>query len=317
LRLWRFRFCKLSLRDFQKPEKRLESAKQLEIIANRLSETVIDLDLLVLDFDPHVRRQAARTLQQIGPSARHAVPNLIIALEKESHDDVRTALLGAIYTTAPYSKEAIPLLIKLGRDRNPEIRRRSIGTLGAFGPLAREAVPLLLDALHDPYKADPKKAWSGISFSAYSSLMEIDQDAKAAFQGVITLRKAGQKELRNRSIEEWRKIVPTKKESRPFVIGLLRSQADQKLRPFAAYALGVMAPEAHEAVPALIGSLSTTDWEDAQTAVEFQNNVIWALGRFGAKASSAITHLRKLRATADEPLRSVLDDALRKIEMQE
>jgi HEAT repeat protein len=307
-----------SLRDIHDSKARLESAKKLETIAYELSNTLVDLGSLAAgDSDARVRRQAAITLQTIGLSAHIVVPNLIQGLSREKDDEVRAEVISVFYNTAPLSKDAIPLLLKAAQDRNVEIRCRAIAALGAFGPQVKEAVPLLIQALRDPDKKVPNRTWSGVSSYAYRSLMDIDADAKIAFKAVIGMRREEPAELRKRSADQLEKFIPRNKRLVPFIAAWLSEPSDPERRIYSAYALGIIGPDARDAVPDLLKVLEAKDVEDEGTARAIRIGAVWALGRIGPPAKAALPKLQEMRDQASEPLRSVLDTALGEIQKKD
>jgi HEAT repeat protein len=305
------------LRDARNVESRIKGAKEIEQAFSRFHDVVSSLSLMVTsDPDPRARRQAAIALQAIGPSSARAVPNLVRALKRENDDGVRIQIISAIAASAPFSasaappsKEAIQLLISAVSDDNLDIRKRAIAGLGAFGPFAHAAVPALLRAMWDPDPGIPKKAAS-TSECAYHALRSIDPNAKVAFAAVVGMRRRDPAELRKLAPEEMKERFPDATKQVPFIAGLIGAQPDHKLRPYAAYALGMIGPDAKGAVRDLLRALADKSVENPETAKEIRIAVVWALGRIGPSARAAVPALKNLREGAEEPLRSILDTSI-------
>jgi HEAT repeats len=128
------------------------------------------LIITMKDDVAYVRRQAARTFGQFGPTARDAVPALIQALADED-EQVRSDATYALGKIGPDAREAVPALIELLRSEDHAVRSRSAYALGGIGPAAKDAVPALLKVLND----DSMDARD----SAYYALQKNDPDALA------------------------------------------------------------------------------------------------------------------------------------------
>jgi HEAT repeat protein len=72
--------------------------------------------------DVQLRRKAAFTLGNIGPSDPAVLPALIRAL-KDNDAEVRTQAILSLVKLGPAAHEAVPALTELARrDRNPQVR---------------------------------------------------------------------------------------------------------------------------------------------------------------------------------------------------
>jgi HEAT repeat protein len=71
----------------------------------------------------------------------------------------------------------------------------------------------------------------------------------------------------------------------------LEDKKKQDLWIGAAWSLGMMGPQAKDAVPALLRALDAEGVADGQRAVGIQSSVICALGQIGPDAKAAIPHL--------------------------
>ncbi len=95
------------------------------------------------DADAGVRRNAVRTLGQIGPAAAEAMPALISALRDE-HTVFYSDAAKALGQIGPAAAEAMPALISALRDEHASVRRGAAEALKRIGPAA---VPALITAL--------------------------------------------------------------------------------------------------------------------------------------------------------------------------
>jgi HEAT repeat protein len=86
-----------------------------------------------LETDSDLRIQAAKALGGIGPDAKAAVPNLVVALE-DRHD--QEAMCDAL---AKIGKPAVGVLNSALSDRSPSARLGAAIALGKIGPDARIA----------------------------------------------------------------------------------------------------------------------------------------------------------------------------------
>jgi HEAT repeat protein len=292
---------------------RLEAAKDLEKLADGLRFSVANLRYAVEhDADPGVRCQAALTLGNLGSLARNAIPTLIKLLD-DKNADVRAAVVASIGGTAPFSRAAIPKLIKLLKDKDVVIRRRAIRALGRFGPEAKPAVPVLVLALEDP---DPGIAGKEASVKEYAllTLREIGPDAQEASSALMKIQEAGDVPLRGVVLGTLAKILPKDPKLVPLFAQVLKNQDNKRLRPSAAYAIGLLGPDGKAAVPDLIKALKMDDFGDRDLAVRTKIGIIWALGEIGPDAKEAISTLDEIASRGDRMLRAEAADALKKIQ---
>jgi HEAT repeat protein len=93
-----------------------------------------------------VRGQVARTLGNIGPGAKAAVPALTAAL-REREWDIDEAAASALGQIGPDARSAVPALIEASKQDSRRVSYAALLALGYIGPQAREAVPALIDNL--------------------------------------------------------------------------------------------------------------------------------------------------------------------------
>ncbi len=85
----------------------------------------------------------------IGPPAKAAIPRLLDALRHEDAG-VREEAAWALARIGQQPKEVVPALRRCLRDEDKRVRRRAANALGAFGPAAKSALPDLREAEKDP-----------------------------------------------------------------------------------------------------------------------------------------------------------------------
>lgn len=91
------------------------------------------------DDDWQVRTAAAMALEEIGPRAAVAVPDLIRTLEKDRREDVRRAAAEALGSIKPTTLEAISALTRALEDQSSYVRWAATRALRAIaGRRSRE-----------------------------------------------------------------------------------------------------------------------------------------------------------------------------------
>lgn len=116
------------------------------------------------------RIAAARSLSELGPDAKDAVPALIQAALEGDSVQVRRASIGAICRIGPEAAAAVPALIDALEDEDCPIRGLVADALGYIGPEARDAIPALTKAMED----------RSLQGSAKNALDKINADPKPA-----------------------------------------------------------------------------------------------------------------------------------------
>jgi uncharacterized protein (TIGR02996 family) len=128
------------------------------------------------DESGHVRRQAARVLQTIGPGAVAAVPTLIAALQ----DDIAEVRVNAETALGKIGAGAVEALSTALQDHNANVRRGAAWALDGIGRNAVKAIPTLIAALRDEYEV--------VRCGAASALGRIGPRATAAIPALASLR---------------------------------------------------------------------------------------------------------------------------------
>ena len=96
---------------------------------------------------------AASALGELGPKAKAAVAQLLVALKNPEIQNNAAHSLGQIGVHSPEAVTALMDVLKNAPEK--EARRSAAGSLGAFGPAAKAAIPALSAALN----GDEKGGW--------------------------------------------------------------------------------------------------------------------------------------------------------------
>jgi vesicle coat complex subunit len=203
-----------------------------------------------------VRSDVAKTLGEIGPTARESVPALAASLQ-DPEQVVRWEAARALGAIGSNARDAVPALVIALGDPEAAIRGQAAWALGEFGSGAREAVPALANALKD---LNPE-----VRSDAAWALGRIGPEAVA----VLSLGRALQDSDRRVGHLAALALVELGKDGVPPLVAALNS-ADPDVRCEAAWALGKFGPDAQVAVPALTALLSDPEekvFDSAATAL--------------------------------------------------
>ena len=219
--------------------------------------------------DPHVSVgwNAARELAKMGSAARPALFELAKSLR---HRDATTALWArfAIAIITGETAKHLPVFIEAlnGKQVYPGMAAAALAGLGAA---ALPAIPELIPKLRDE-SADNRwgAAWAIANIAKAVNEEENEASNEADVESADILREA---------------VLP--------LAGILRGDADEKVRWYAAFALSEIGPDAADALPALTAALD--DFDD-----DVRGYAARALGRIGPLA---ITALPRLTALRDDP----------------
>jgi hypothetical protein len=92
--------------------------------------------------DPEMRRIACEAIEDIGPPARAAVPDLLaLAASDYGRREVDSTVMRALAEIGPAASNAVPLLIQIVGDTNVPGRILAAPALGGIGAAARSAGP--------------------------------------------------------------------------------------------------------------------------------------------------------------------------------
>ncbi|HZT79995.1 MAG TPA: HEAT repeat domain-containing protein [Gemmataceae bacterium] len=209
---------------------------------------VADLIRSLKKDQPEVRARSARDLGKRGAAARAAVPALGAVMRQDETPEVR---LAAGVALAQIGRPAVPELVKALRDEDRNTRLRAARQLAVVGPDAVDAVPALVAALREND--------IGLRREVLAALGEIGPAAKDAAPALIALLAEKNKELPRRAASALARIGPV---CLPVLRAALKDDREA-VRYWSACALGLMGPDAEEAVPDLLVRLK----EDRRASV--------------------------------------------------
>jgi HEAT repeat protein len=276
------------------------------------------------ETQPDACREAARTLEAIGPEAKEAIPALKTLLEakdeytrnvaasalskiepaaaKESLPEKKpaevppgcTPKFGPRPATAPdaailYEDKPAAYWLKKLEDRAPSYRMRAIAALGGIAEKDHALIPTIVDCLADS------------DFDVHCKAADVlHQLGDAAFPALAD----GWKDRRPAVAAKcWEYAADhPRKELVPAMIPFL-DDPKQDSCWHAVWALGAVGPEARAAVPQLVGLLQEKRADDAALALE----------KIGPGAREAIPALRTLLQSSEGNTRRAAADALQAI----
>lgn len=255
---------------------------------------------------------AARTLGRIGIDAEEAAVDLGKALSNPKIH-VREAAAEALIELRGTSESALPDLVRALSDRHPPVRVAVIRTLQRIGPAASVAIPGLVNLLSDPVEdvhRGAMDALAAIGTKAVTLLVRILKNRTQSRSEAFT-------ELLNDMIEIIERVDPSalghyRVESYHnllwhFKFSLERSP--EKVHEASVTILGMIGPEAKEAIPVLIETS-----KDLNPSLRIES--IRALGRIGPAAKVALRTLVEAGMDEDSQVRSIAIDTLSKIDRE-
>jgi len=133
---------------------RRQAAKSLGELGADAKDAVPALTKALADKDLFVRRYAAEALGEIGPDAKSAVGKLTLAMA-DSRREVALAAVEAIGKIGPGGVQALISALK-DPNKDPQVRKRAAQGLGNIGLPARGAVPTLTDVVTGKIKGTAK-----------------------------------------------------------------------------------------------------------------------------------------------------------------
>lgn len=218
----------------------LEAARAIGNADGRASRAIEALGKALKDEERHVALHAAHALASIGEPA---VPVLIEAVKDEKSR--RIALL-VIEDLGPTAKSAIPTLKELLSDKEPGIRRAAILALAGVGPDASEHVDVFIAALDDEdplTRASAAFALSRMGDAAKGAKEPLEKVLNGDDKFVAILAAVALVDLELAEEAETDKIVET-------LTAGLRDE-HPRVRVAAAESLGKLGAKAKAAAPAL------------------------------------------------------------------
>ncbi|MGH9369253.1 MAG: HEAT repeat domain-containing protein [Thermoanaerobaculia bacterium] len=276
------------------------------------------------------RLDALYAIEQMGPPAAAAVPDLVKALSSPEWTE-RAGAARALGAIGPAAKAALPGLEALRRDGEESVRAAASAAIQKIG--AREEAGKGASATSGTapaaapgdvlYKGKPLSQYIRqlndpdftARLDAYFAIEQMGPAAEAAVPALIDVldgrepaRKAGEPSLKGTAIRVLGAIGPAAGPAAGRIGEALRSD-NADLRRAAAAALVKLGPAGKAAVPALIADLG-------DPIADIREKVIQALGAIGPEARAAIPALKAIEKDKREEqyIRNSADDALEKIE---
>ena len=234
--------------------------------------------------DPRAVTFAAWALGGIGPAAKAAVPQLIMALKGEQgseggRTDFRPRgfiawALGRIGMNAGQAAEAVPVLAKLLGGGERRAWNNSAWTLSRVGKAAKPAMPALTGALN-------KRGFAG-----YFSARALANIGKPAVPGLVKALAGRDATTRANAARALGWMGSEGKGGVAALITQLKKDSSGIVRGRVALALAEIAPSAAGVTAALAGALS-------DPFLDVRVSAAHALGRCGPAAAGAIPALEK------------------------
>jgi HEAT repeat protein len=308
----------IKLLESDNPALRLAATRSLGDMGPEAKPAVPSLIKKLDERDAFIRSAAAYSLGQIGPDAARAIPAMVRALKTSSyfHQGIIGPSIGKI--GAP----AVPALIDLTRDADDSMRWEATRAIRLIGPAASAAEARLIELLSDEKRSVRVEAAFALwKLAARRQAVDVlgqcleDPDEFARLTAAVHLAEIGP-------------------DAEPALPALIRALADQSppVPGAAARALGKIGPRAKAAVPALLQS-SFRPGQGSAVAdsakgigpeavpaliVGLDDPAVRAtaaesLGKLGTGASAAVPRLRALVNNAPGKERHVLALALWRI----
>jgi HEAT repeat protein len=223
------------------------------------------IGLMKSDTLGEVREVAVKSLQEFGPEAKAALPDLRQIVKRKRNDDLAASVLDILGSIGPPS---VPLLIEIITSADSDMRYNAVWKLGCMGAGAKPAVPHLVKALDDRNDTVRKGVITALGF--------IGPDAKPAIPALKRLLRDPVPDVRILAGLSLHEIDPKRLEGIVVITTILRK--DKEKRSFAVSALGAFGPKAQSAVPALLR---------ATRHKELQESAIGTLKEIGPAAEQA------------------------------
>jgi HEAT repeat protein len=198
--------------------------------------------------DVEVRKRAVSDLERTADIGAREIRELATIALKDDDDEIRLKAAHALEQLGLARLAAPALITVLLRDKSKHIRVQAANALGIMGPVTAEVVPSLIKALNDPEFEVVDSAVGALSFIGPGS-----REAVPALMKLVETKGADAKD---------------------------KQRADLRFR--AAIALGHIGPEAHSAVPLLLGIVAGDDDH------ELQGTALVSLGEIGAREDIVI-----------------------------
>jgi len=240
------------------------------------------LDQALHDPVQYARTTAAAALKTMDLAAARQVMTASIRTLKGEDTPARRAACTVLGSLGPVAKPAVPDLIVALSDVDETIRMHAAGALGEIGIPATLVIPALTKALHDPAQPVRHRALTLFAFSIppteavtpHLKQLSEDKDLSIAILATSTLNsphrqtqdRAGtymamfsyQRSAATYALPRLAQLGPDASTAVPAVIPILKDEHPLH-RYLAAEVLGAIGPGAKDAVPALTAALQDED----------------------------------------------------------
>lgn len=240
-----------------------------------------------------VRQFAAASLEELGPTAKEAVPALEQTLKSEQDLGICIAAASALAAIGP---EAVPALRSALAGAVYDKQWPILHALGKLGPAAKQAVPVLMKVLQNEVLHD----FLGVRSEAADTLGKIGLEAGAAVPALIEVLKDKEWTVRSHAAQALGEIGVAALASVPALIGALKDK-EWTVRHAAAVALGEIGPYV---------------WDVASARNDAQNEGDpWVRETFGRALTSwdVASALNDARKDDDQYVREAAGRALAKV----
>jgi len=221
------------------------------------------------------RRGTLTSLQEIGPDAVDAVPEIIQAMHDED-SRVRGDSISTLASIGPGAVAAVPDLIQFFQNKDEWFRCDAAYALSNIGEGAQESIPVLIAEIESNGKCLRTTA---------EALERFGKMAASAVPALINLLNNQNAEIREQAVKSLGSIGEPAIDAVPALINALNDENDD-IKCRAAETLGKIGPSSSEAVTALSNAL-----DEGKLECEFV--LIMALENMGPAAVQAVPALVK------------------------
>jgi HEAT repeat protein len=271
---------------------------------------------------------AVPALGRLGPAARLAIPDLLLALDQQQATPVDDVLVGL-------GEDAVAAAARAVRDEKHPRRWACVRFLARAAPKHPAAAEALKATL-----ADKDAALRGWTVAQAAALPADAAPVAVPILAAALADRDADDRVRRRAAEALAKFGPDAKEAVPALIKLFAA-FDPATRQTVCETLGRIGPEAKDAVPALLAAFDD-DREQREAAIracgrigrdavgplvqalksergEVRASAAKALGQVGAAAKQdALPHLLRARDyDVDSAVRSAAAEAVRRLEVED
>jgi|GEM_PF-5452740 len=251
-----------------------------------------------------VRREAVRSLRQIGPDAGAAAPDLVMLLDDKS-TEVQAWAESALEAIGPGGRTAIPLLIDILHKPEHDRFYSAVSVLGRIGNLgdhAQEGIVLLARVVHTHRDGS-------IRGTAAYSLKEIAAyHPDACAKPLIEL--LGKVRFRDRDtiIDALGVVGPPAADATPILLAKLNDRAYSQEHGNIAITIGRIHADPQTVVPELLKRIESANGS-------LRGKIAFALGMYGSDAKAALPVLHAITLNEEFAyVRRFTREAIRRID---